>query len=442
MQTGAGVNAISDSAGRFGFSLERKPDQLRVRLLGYLPFAVTLDTADWRGRSLTLRCVLRADTTALSGVTITGQVMETLFRENYSSSLLDYLLLDRRLVLLVKERRKYLLRLTETDGSLISELVLPASEAPSRLHSGCSGARHVVGRLRSWEIRIGSDRIDTLPAYPTAKFQRLIRPCAAMLENNYFFMKTGQFNQTVRYTWYDPAGKARILIDITDSIADAMAWQAYSDFVTKRLFMLPRTYELDPAGAFNVQHPAYLNEHSAIPKESADDPYALPRLMQQLDAYDTDQLANLGTLEMMRDDSVYAPMFVIGDSIYLFNHPYGKLMRLRPSAAFNETAAQDLVVHETPLSYHHNKGWRKEVLVDEVREKAYGRFFSQRNGLILFEIDLHTGRAGTRYDIPVAPYLADTYRLRDGMLYFIGQPDVKIPNRQLYRLPLASFASR
>lgn len=426
------AGGISDSAGYFLIGTPARPKMLTVRRMGYFARRIPLDSLRWKAQNAVLQIGMNSDALKLEEVTISSRPVEKVFEENYSTYLIDYQFAGPYLLLLLREKNKYLLRLCTDEGRVLSVLYLP-DDRPGILHRSCTGAFHVAGERWAWEITVKGAEPDTFPRYPVSDFYRFVEPCAAFSNGYYFYRKMGPFNQSIRYVYFDPAGQGHFLLAVTDSLANQNAWEVYSDFLTKGLFMLPNTCEQNPDCPFNVKHPAYLNQlqPEGIITTPGEAKRGLNNLMRMLDVYNNEQLAYLSTLEMIRSDSVYVPLFAIGDTLYLFNHPGRVLIRVQtvPWQTGNG-----------PMDYHSGKGWQKEVWVDEALGRAYGRFFNKGRGLILKEINLKTGQAGNVYEVPVAPYLAARYRMRNGMLYFIGQPDANIPNRQLYKVNVFSYA--
>ncbi|MBP6828292.1 MAG: carboxypeptidase regulatory-like domain-containing protein [Saprospiraceae bacterium] len=426
---GESAQSVSDSAGRFGLFLKTLPQEIQVRRLGYFPQRIRPDTLRWEDRRGSVRIVLTPHSTSLSEVTISTKPIESIFKETYSSSLLDYVFAGQQLLLLVREKKKHYLRLTTDDGRVISELLLPDNTA-AKLHRSCTGAFHVCGSQWAWEVTLAGGRVDTFSRYPAAGFYGLVLPCAAQKDGYYFFRKMGPFNQSVRYFYFDPAGNGRQLIEIVDSLANLAAWDMYSDLVTRKLFMLPRTYETSPGNPFGAKHPDFVIEDLPFARFGGEKALGPEGLMQRLTVFNDDQPAYLSALEALRGDSVYAPMYAIGDTVFLFNHVDNTLLRI------NTNPWQ---LGFCPLTFHRSDGWRKEVIVDEALQRVYGRFFTSDTGLVLKEIDLQTGRSAKTYRVPLAPYLATNYRIRNGLLYFIGQPDANMPNRQLYKVHIYKF---
>lgn len=424
------VRTTTNADGVFEFRLSARPQTLSARALGYFPQRVLLDTLRWKGQKTSFQFALLPNDVQLGEVTISNKAVEVLFEEDNSSNLLDYQFAGPDLLLLVKEKKRHVLRLTSESGRVLSELHFP--EAGQRLHRSCTGAFHLIGTQWAWEIALSGRQMDTFPRYPIHHFRQFVEPCVVK-QDGYYCRKFGPFQQSVRYFYVDAQGKISPLETILDEKGEQAAFDLYTNFLARTPFLAPPTYVLTGGAFAAITQPAYLFALPPLPPASLEEEtwekaYSLPSLMRSLDPYNNDQLATLGTLQNLRADSVYAPMFQLRDSVFLFNPLHGWLLKIAPKTGMQR---------KDSLSFHlKNRGWRKEILVDAALQRAYGRFFSNKSGLTLTEINLDNGSAGKSYPLPQAPLFASNFQLRNGTVYCIGQSDVANPNKQLYKINL------
>lgn len=424
------IRTVSDADGVFELNLETRPRMLSARVLGYFSQRILLDTILWKGRRTALQFVLQSSDMALQEVTISSKPVESVYEEHYQSVLLDYLFAGPDLLLLLREKKTFSLRLVKDNGEQLADLALPTA-GQHTLHRSCTGAFHLVGDVWAWELAIGQGHIDTFPRYPAQHFYRYIEPCILQKDGYYFCRKMGAFNQSVRYFCIDPQGNIKLLDHIRDLQGERSAWGLYLDFMNKTPFMAPRTYELT-GSPFNAAQPAYLFALPEIPLLLEGEPWqvqlAVSTLIRSLDPYNNDQLATLGALQNMTADSVYAPMFCLRDTIVLLDHVNNRLLRLQPETGTNRT--------DTLYFHRQAGGWRKIVLFDEPLQRLYGFFYTNQSGITLTEINTNTGAGGKSYPLPLAPAIASHFKIRNGTLYCIGQPDINNPNRHLYKFNL------
>lgn len=121
---------------------------------------------------------------------------------------------------------------------------------------------------------------------------------------------------------------------------------------------------------------------------------------------------------------LYAPMFVKGDTICVFDHYadtlflYNKKMQL---------------VGANKIDYHHPKNWKewdRQLHQDEITGEIYARF--EKGGYYtLKKIDISTGKIVGEYKIE-NPWVKHI-RIRNGEVYYIYRPKESIQTKFLYR---------
>lgn len=121
---------------------------------------------------------------------------------------------------------------------------------------------------------------------------------------------------------------------------------------------------------------------------------------------------------------LYAPMFVKGDTICVFDHYadtlflYNKKMQL---------------IGANKIDYHHPKNWKewdRQIHQDEITGELYARF--EKGGFYtLKKIDIATGKINGEYKIE-NPWVKHI-RIRNGDVYYIYRPKDSIQTKYLYR---------
>lgn len=407
------AQAVTNAAGVFQLRAKQRPGRLTVRCVGYFAQRIALDTVPVTGRNFNLAITLLPSTVSLPEVAISSKPVEAIFEEDFKTNLLDYVFAGKDLVLLVHEGKKYVLRLTDDNGRTIASLTLPG--VAERLHHSCTGDFHAVGETWAWEFTRFDTRLDTFPRYAASEFHRLVEPCVLEHRGYYFFRKSGPFRQSVQYTYYDPERRQHLLALVRDEVAEAQLLRRYRSILAAYMQTIP---DLDKDDILEGKSPL------ADPMQALN-PDNLTK-MAETNALVTE----IGFFSQLARDSVYAPLFKIGLGLHLFDHQNNRLLR------FNVAPWQD---ESVPLTYHRMPGWKKEVLVDAGLERAYGRFQGRGGYLILREINLQTGESGKTYRPTALPYLAENFKMRNGTLYCIGQPDVNVPNKQLYKANIFKF---
>jgi hypothetical protein len=408
------AQAVTDTFGMFDLQLSARPKTLTVRLVGYFPQRMRLDTVLFTGKTARVQFFLVSNAVSLPEVAISGKPVETIFQENFQTNLLDYVFAGKDLLLLVREGKKYFLRLANDAGRTLAEMRLPAAQF-KLLHQSCTGDFHVVGETWAWEVALNGQKIDTLPRYPAAHFHEFVEPCVLIHNDFYFFRETGPFRQSVRYVFFDLNKQRHLLTYIRDQAAEEQLTRRYREILYAYMQTIPdvdrddiltgKNPLADPAQALKPENLGKMAETNAL-------------------------VGAIGFFNVLVADSVYAPLFKIGELLCVFDHVNGFLLR------FDLALGGDSSI---PIGYHRAPGWRKEMILDVALDRVYGRFTGKNGGLVLKEIDIGSGKVSKEYAPEIAPYLAENFRMRNGYLYFIGQPEVNVPNRRLYKVNLFKF---
>lgn len=408
------AQAVTDTMGVFDLRLRERPKALTVRHVGYFPQRMQLDTVAFSGKSARLQFFMVSNAVSLPEVAISGKPVETLFQENFQTNLLDYVFAGKDLLLLVREGKKYFLRLANDAGRTLVELRLPAGNF-TQLHQSCTSDFHVVGDTWAWEVALNGQQIDTLPRYPATRFHEIVEPCVMIHNDFYFFRETGPFRQSVRYVYFDLNQQRRLLAYIRDEIAEEQLTRRYREILYAYMQTIP---DVDRDDILSGKNPLG-NSANALRPEN------LTKMAET-----NSLVAAIGFFTTLAADSVYAPLFKINDRLCIFDYVNDVLLR------FNLDSQEDSSVK---ISYHRAPGWRKEMIPDLVLNRVYGRFSGKNGGLVLKEIDIENGSVRKEYAPEIAPYLAENFQMRNGYLYFIGQPEVNSPNRKLYKINMFKF---
>ena len=117
----------------------------------------------------------------------------------------------------------------------------------------------------------------------------------------------------------------------------------------------------------------------------------------------------------------YAPMFVVNDTICVFDHSTDRLRKYDTSLD---------PVGEVPIDHHKNRGWKKELIQDPVTQKVYS--IEERNDRIaLRPIDPTTGAVGKEM-VLTHPW-PESVKLYDGSAWYIHRAWGSTQRKTLYR---------
>lgn len=303
----------------------------------------------------------------------------------------DFEFYGEQLVLLTFEKKpeKSRVMLTDKDQKVIrsSEITIPAE----KLYRDYMGGIWALGKEKIWKIEIGKNDVSIREADPE-KFRYNVRPCIDTIGISIAF---SNFDETYPefnyYLWNRADSTAQAFYHVIDvDLADLYSFE-YTN-------LKPR----DKLNARKLERATGIDKHriAAMMTGFAQSHYFTP---------------------------LYAPLFVAGDSMLLFEHYRNKLYH------FNE---HGVCTDSSPVNYHKPakwKEWKREVLRDPVQDRYFGLF--QKNGTwVLKEIDSRKGELRNEYPL-YFPY-ASNIRVKNGEAWYLYRPFESLQNAFLYKEPL------
>lgn len=407
------LSAVADEEGLFTFSdLKTRPNVVIVRHTGYFPSRTFVQLADFKKGKASLGITLMAQETALKEVEITGKRVQKVVEEDFTMDILDYEFVGDKMLLLVRHRKKYLLQLVNDRGEVFDDLVLPYT--PVRLFRSCFRDLHVVGQYEAQEVTLAQNaQLDTFPRYSIQKFKRLLEPCVAEVRGTYFFKSDGFMKKSIHYWYVLPDGSRHLLRSIVDEKGEAEA----RDILTKFNNNVPMFVRDIPWG---------VNETPLLsgPDPSINSEPDMEALLKK--ASGNNQIALLGAVSRVRLDSIYIPLLLSRDTLFLFDHLNGELTAFRHNG--------DVFYHKN-IAYQQEKGWSSELLYEAANAGFYAHFVPGGHHHIR-KIDPQTGTLGPEIPLDEVNIIAKKFKIRNGYLYCLDQKDLNVPNYSLLKVDL------
>ena len=373
---------MTDENGHFRLVVDGPVQALEISRVGYkkLVFAIA------KNNPAQLKIELEA-TAALDPVVISSGP-QLVFRDK-TLHLYDYEFLDNQLLVIVydRDRRHAKLALVDGNDSIVdTKLTL---QPPGKLYRDCLGNIHAL--TQDWACQLWTD-FGEIQAYTDslATFERVVKPCLGNIGNYYYFDYRQFHGQVLSYFAYDVQNEKWInFLELKDKI---------------------KIHQLeDPMGP-NLSYASAVEENIVQPYLQADPVRMWDAQMQ------FDYLAFFYPIP--------APLHVIRDSVYVFDHHDG-LIRV--------FEANGDSVREMSIDYHKSRDWERAIYVDEIRGEAYTRY--DKNGISsLRKINLADGSVGEKIKIP--RQFPKKIIVRDGTVYFMYKQDLKDDTNRLYRMVL------
>jgi hypothetical protein len=377
---GVFTGAVTDAEGWFKLSV---PTQRTVIEVTYLGYEKRVMSATAESPKVTVQMTEKA--VELEDVTITASAPELIF-EDKTLHLFDYGFSGDHLLVIRYDRalRRSVLSLVDEHDSIIDTELGP--EAPGELVKDCLGNLHALGAQFACQLWVDKGQIE-MYVDPRADFEKLVAPCVGNLDEVYYFDQYRFNNQILMHYAYN---------------ASSEEWYTFDEVKdNKKMHAM-----MDPLGIYR----------------------GIANTREQFMTISQEQWKEIGTWspefqfqQMVFFYPVDAPLRVIGDELFVFDHLNDELRRMDKVGKVKETL---------PIEYCNHPKWKREIFVDEVRQEAYTLYV--RHGVkTLVEIDLKTGQTLGEYEIPFA--FSHKPIVRDGVLYFLYKDSIYDDTNRLYR---------
>lgn len=297
----------------------------------------------------------------------------------------------------------------EFTGEELSGLkILPGK--PLKLFKDCLGNIHIITKTKAFQVYSEGNSIKLYNGVDLDYFMGIMGYCKFIIGSKMYYTGYGFMDLVANFYYIDTVDKKNFLFrTITD--------QQKLDFLKYN----PENYSLlSGTGGHD------LGGLKGLPEDNA--------ILDKIRDMDIEKRFN----QMAYFSPVYVPMFKLGDTVCVFNHPESKI------ELYDEL---DSLFKETPISYHETEKkdivntlvsafqrqnkWLKKIYVDPVQKKAYTLFFSNNGTKELKEIDMETGKLVSTMRIPF-PYV-EKISVHNGYVYFIYKGWGEYQKKKLFR---------
>lgn len=386
----SGIGAVSSSDGAYTIKLKsRKELTVRVSYIGYRSHDSSVDH-QVEGDTTYLNFELTKAPSIIPHVVISGRTTpDTIFGsfqycvadfEFYQDKflLLTYKSRDEKSCSLILQGKKgKLLLSTQVNGQAIS------------LYKDYADRYYVICEELVYRVYIES-RLLLLVPISTAFFEANIKPGIDMVGEKIIFSN---------YRWDNPEF-SYYTVWRNDTIVEEL--KHISDAITMRMYRFEYYY------LNNVQR------------------VAAWKFADQYDGIDKFDAAALMTdfRNNFYFDPLYAPMFVVNDTVLIFDHHASMIYRFDHS---------NKVVDSVGIAYHKLKGamkWKKELVKDVANDEIYAVF--QKNGYYyLSYIDTKQGTVESTFKM--SDKYTEKMKIKDDYVYYVYDPQDKYQTPFLYR---------
>lgn len=381
---------VSDHLGKFRLSLpEKEVYRLVVSHLSYQSFTKELRFKNTD--SLVISIVLKPRSSLLDTVAVfaTHKPETLVAKTNYS--VFDFDFYEDKLLLLTSEQsmNKASIQLSDYNGKILSSFSLPrqAGEAKHFFHD-YEGYSDLVCKDSIFRVEVFNTEL-MIQSISRYEFNRYLLPVADTMNNHYYY--SDRWEKYPLFNYY--------YVKKHDSLNHVLSTVTNADLM--KLYNL-EYYYLPPRMQLEARRTAEYYKT---------DVHIVAALMS-------------GFTQSLFYEPLYAPLFILRDTICLFNHHNDFLYH------YNK---QNVLIDSVKIAYHHPKNWRewkKQLFVDEAENKVYA-FFSKNGHHYLKHIDHRNGKEKGTYKLQ--HHSAEKIRIKDGYVYYVYRPFGSTQERFLYR---------
>ncbi len=340
------MNIKSNSKGNFVLKINAFPAQLNVKHPLYKNYFEVVRAPINKNDTIFLEIFLEGKETELEEVTINSSRVIWVY-DKKNTHIIDFALYENEILLVCRENHNYFLRRLDSIGKKIVDVQIKKN--PVGLFGDCTGGTHLVYSDSIFELKFIRNSIGMLSGNTYEETMQLLAPCVICSNENIILKRLGPHNKLVEYVKVDWNTKKPNLLYITN---DQAAMRDLDEFAMANDIAVPLS---NP----NYRQPPQMTTSSDRQK------------------WDNQQFYN-----QILKKPLYAPIFEINDSIFIFDH-------FKDSALVYSISGK--YIRSFQISYHYFENWKSELLINEEKTKLYAKY--EIDGLItLRQINPSTGK--------------------------------------------------
>jgi len=305
-------------------------------------------------------------------------------------SIADYEFYEDKFLFLVYGKRLNKdseLYLVDENENIISKHFVPGE--PVELYSDYMGNVNLICKNAIYRIGVDKNKI-SIYELPLDDFNQLIKPIVDTLDGTILF--SDFLEQFPRFKYYAFNPEDTSVTVIKELVNKDMDWR------------------------YNFEYEFLSNADKQFAK----------RMAKRLKGYDKyDVAAHMtGFANSFLYEEVYAPMFVVNDTINIFDHDKSTIWKF-----VDDTVEVDSI----PFTYHKPKRkneWKRQLIMDEVNGDIYGVYL--RNGYYYLKlISSSSGKIVSEKKLHFQ--YVEKLKVKDGFIYYTYKPSQSLTKKFLYK---------
>lgn len=340
------LNIKSNSKGIFSLKINTFPAQLTIKHSLYADYLEVVRAPINKSDTIFLNVILEEKGTELAEVTVSASGVIWAYQKK-NTHIIDYALINDEILLVCRENNKYFLRRLDSMGEKIVDVQIKKN--PVGLYGDCTGGTHLVYSDSIFEIKFIRNSIGMLSGHSYIETMEILAPCIISSNDNFILKRLGPHNKLIEYVRIDWNTKKPSLLYLT---SDRNKMRELDEFAMANDISVP------------LSNPNY----KCGPQIST---------LSDRHKWDNQQFYN-----QILKKPLYAPIFEINDSIFIFDH-------FKDSALVYSISGE--YVRSFQISYHYFENWKSELLINEEKSKLYAKY--EIDGLTtLRQINPSTGK--------------------------------------------------
>lgn len=383
------ANSKTNSKGIFTLKTNVFPSQMQIKHPLYKEYLEVVRAPVNKADTIRLEIILEGKETELEEVTVNSSRIIWAY-DKKNTHIIDFALYETEMLLVCAENHRYFLRRLDSIGKKIVDVQIKKN--PVGLYTDCTGGTHLVYADSIFEIKFIRNSIGMLSGDSYEKTMQVLSPCVISSPDNIILKRLGPHNKLVEYVKVDWNTKKPSQLYIT------------SDQQTMR--------QLDEYATANE-----------IPVSLSNPNYSRTTVINN--STDRQKWQNQQFYNQILKKPLYAPIFEINDSVFVFDH-------FKDSAMVYSLSGKH--VRSYQFSYHYFENWKGELFLNEEKTKLYARY--EIDGLVtLRQIDPSTGKV-LKVDILEKHIHPMNIQIRGNYAYYIYKHYLDNSIHYLYKQPL------
>lgn len=378
----------TDVKGKYQLTLQKK-DRITL-VFSHIAFETVYEPMNVANDTIILTLKIKGKTQNIPEFKVGGESKPEVVFKSGKINVADYEFYEDKYVFLVygkKLNKDSEIYLVNKEEQIISKHFVPG--IPVELYTDYLGNINLICEKAIYRIGVQKEKV-SIYQLPMEHFNTLIKPIVDTLEGTFIF--SDFLKQFPTFKYYAFNAEDTSVAVIKEMVHKDMAWK-------------------------------YIWEYEYL--SNADKQFA-KRMAANLKGYDRyDVAASMtGFSHGFLYETVYAPLFVINDTINIFDHSESKIWKF----------IEDTIgVGAIPFNYHKPKkksSWKRQLIMDEVTGTIYGVFL--KNGYYyLKQISASNGKIIAERKLSFQ--YVSKLKIKDGYIYYTYKPSSTLLKKYLYK---------